>query len=639
MYQVSEEFMSVLSQHTRVEHVRGTIGSALFSDSNILGLSISNRCSDTSDITFGSAYVGQLTATFINVAVPRGDWGGKTITLQWGVDIYDEETETTTTEWIPVGVYTVASAEWTDVGVNITANDVMEKFDRTFTGLQTETAYLYDFLSYACDRCGVTLGMDREDVEALPNGTEILGLYEENDIKTWRDFVSWLAQTAAGFITADRDGSVVVRSFADSEEVDEWTPTQRIAGSVFSDYTTLYDGISVVNIEDQSLSYYSGTGSSGDGTAINLGSNPFLQVGLQETKDRQRQNIADVAHSMEWTPFKTSLLSCLIYDLGDLVTCSDGVAGEDDLTCCLQAYEWQFKNLIVFTGYGSDPRLATGQSKTDKNLSGLLSKVENGEITYYQFKNVEDIEVGEEDETTIASIKFAANKVTDVDIWFEAKMNLTKTSDTENVTIYDVEESGDPPVEEEVETSMYWKYEKHLPIIATVRYYYDGVLIGYQPMETWNEEGYHTIHYGYYLPRVSTETSHTFVAKLFLENGTAVISENDATMLLRGQALAGTVQWEGEIDVEDITGLYDVKCITAHSIEETLDVSLSIPDDITLLDKVGTEDINELDPEPIEEGSVSVLLRNIIYNLVTEDGLSNLTDSSGDYDIVTEGND
>ena len=58
MYSVSEEFLAKLQEHTRVEHVRGTIGTALFTDSNVLSMSVSNRCSDTADINFGSAYVG-----------------------------------------------------------------------------------------------------------------------------------------------------------------------------------------------------------------------------------------------------------------------------------------------------------------------------------------------------------------------------------------------------------------------------------------------------------------------------------------------------------------------------------------------------------------------------------------------------
>lgn len=642
MYEVSNEFLAELKKHTRVEHIRGTIGNALFTDSNVLSMEISNRCSDTSDITFGSAYIGQLQATFVNVAIPRGSWGGQTITLFWGLEIYDEETETTSTEWVPVGLFEVASAEWTDIGVNIVANDYMSKLEVNFAGIQTQSAYIYDFALFACEKCGLVFGMTKAEVEALPNGDQLLGLFEENNIKTWRDFMSWLANTVGGFVTADRDGTIVIRSFADSTVVDEWSSTERITGSVFSDYETKYDGISIINIEDQTLVYYSGTGSEGDGVSIALGQNPFLQYGLDEVKDAQRQAIADVAHSIDWTPFQTQTLSSLVYDLGDLITCSDGVAGLEDLTCCVQFYDWRFKNTTSFVGYGADPRLATGSSKTDKNLQGLLSKVESGEITYYQFKNVDEILLGENEETTIASIKFAAKKETDVDIWLEVKLDVENISDGSQVPVMTEETVIDPetgdPVTEIVQIG-WWDLSHETPVTAVVKYYYDGALIGYQPVETWNEDGLHTIHYGYYLPNVDNITNHTFMATLTLGSGEASIAVNDATMVLRGQALAGAPAWNGEIEVEDEIGTYDIRRLTATEIEETtVELDLQTPTSFDLSDEVETEEFGVLVPMRHKEGSVSVVLRNVVLNIISEDGQYNITDESGDYNITTEGN-
>lgn len=643
MYEVSNAFLAELKKHTRVEHVRGTIGSALFTDSNVLSMSISNRCSDTSDVTFGSAYIGQLQATFINVAIPRGSWGGKTITLFWGVEIYDEETEQTDTEWIPVGLFEIASAEWTDMGVNIVANDYVEKLEKSFTNLQTQSGEVYDFASYACTQCGLTFGMTQAECRDLPNGDELLGLYAENNIKTWRDLMSWVAQSVGGFVTAERDGSIVIRSFADSEIVDEWTDKERITGSVFSDYETLYDGISIVNIDDQTLTVYSAEGSTGEGSVINLGQNPFLQFGLPEIRDAQRQAVAEVAHSITWTPFKSSTLSCLVYDLGDLVTCTDGVAGSEELTCGVMAYDWKFKNTTNYTGYGADPRLASGSSKTDKNLQGLLSKVESGEITYYQFKNIEEIELGNNIETTVASIKFAAKKETDVDIWLEVKLNTENVSEQEQVPVYDEQEVEDPDtgeiITEEVQIG-YWYQEHELPITALVKYYYDGQLIGYQPIETWNEDGFHTIHYGYFLPNVDTTTSHTFMAKMVIGSGTAEIAIDDATMILRGQALVGSDVWDGEINVSDETGLYDIKSLSVVALtDDTPSIEFVIPTEITATDETPTKNIEALGNKTVDEDDLSIILRNSVFRFVSEDGDYNIVDETDHYYITTEGND
>lgn len=642
MYPVTEAFLAELRKHTRVEHVRGSIGSALFTDSNVLSMNLTNRCSDTADITFGSAYIGQLEATFVNVAIPRGSWGGKTISLFWGVEIYDEDTETTSTEWLPVGLFEISSAEWTDMGVNIVANDYMMKLDKTFTGVQTQSGGIYDFASYACLQCGLTFGMTRDEVETtLPNGDQILGLYEENDIKTWRDLMSWLAQSAGGFVTADRDGSIVIRSFANSTVVDEWGAVERIVGTVFSDYETLYDGISVVNIEDQTLEYYSGAGSTGDGTAINLGQNPFLQYGLKVTRDAQRQRIANVAHSIAWTPFSTKTLSCLAYDLGDLVECTEGVAGPEELTCCVQSFDWTFKNVTSYVGYGADPRLATGNSKTDKNLAGLLSKVESGEITYYQFRNIEEIELANNVETTIASIKFAAKKNTDVDIWLEVKLNTENISEQEQVPVYDEEE--DPETHETTEVQIgYWYQEHELPITALVKYYFDDHLIGYQPVETWNEDGYHTIHYGYFLPNVDNITNHTFVAKMVLGSGTGEIAIDDAIMIVRGQALVGSVIWGGQLDLADETGLYEFKEVSSVGFQEDgITVALQTDENgkrikRTLTDDYETENIGSDEPAEVYESALSINFFKNMFALLSEDGTQMLITEDDSGIIVTE---
>ena len=643
MYEVSNAFLAELKKHTRVEHVRGTIGSALFTDSNVLSLSISNRCSDTSDVSFGSAYIGQLQATFINVAIPRGSWGGQTITLFWGVEIYDEEEERTTTEWIPVGLFEIASAEWTDMGVNIVANDYVEKLEKDFSNLQTQSGEVYDFASYACEKCGLTFGMTLEECRTLPNGDQILGLFGENNIKTWRDLMSWIAQSVGGFVTAERDGSIVIRSFADSEVVDEWSNKERITGSVFSDYETLYDGISIVNIEDQILNYYTSVEAEGNGTYIGLGQNPFLQFGLPEVRDAQRQAVAEVAHSITWTPFKSSTLSCLVYDLGDLVTCTDGVAGSEELTCGVMAYDWKFKNTTNYTGYGADPRLASGASKTDKNLQGLLAKVESGEITYYQFKNIDEINLRNNVETTVASIKFAAKKETDVDIWLEVKLNTENVSEQEQIPVYDEEEVEDPDtgeiITEEVQVG-YWYQEHELPITALVKYYYDDALIGYQPIETWNEEGFHTIHYGYFLPNVDATRKHTFTAKMVIGSGNATIDIDDATMIVRGQALVGSDYWDGELVVSDEIGHYDVKRLTVLSLEDgSPDVDLITVTALTATDGITPKKVETLDEIEIGDSSLSIVMRNIVFRLISEDGADNIVSEDKEFYITTEGSD
>ena len=362
MYSVSPEFITALHAEARFERVRGSIDNISFDDSNVLSLGYSNRCSDTADISFGSCYLGELQATFIDISISRGDWRGKVITLEWGLVLEDESIE-----YIPVGVFTIQEATWSASGISVKAYDNTSKLDKICLNLQT-TGTVYDLLSLACLECGLELGQTELQIAALPNGNKFIASYPNSDIKTWRDYVSWVAQVVGGFAYCGRDGKLYVKSFYNLSAVDSFTDEERDISTTFSDYTTLYDGISVVDIESQELIYFSvGTG----GAVINLGSNPFLQYGKEE-REELLNTLANVAASLMYTPLNSTILSSIVYDLGDVITCSGGIAGSGTLSCCVMSIDWNSKHSTNLQGFGSDPNLTSGKSKTDKALNGLM---------------------------------------------------------------------------------------------------------------------------------------------------------------------------------------------------------------------------------------------------------------------------
>ena len=63
----------------------------------------------------------------------------------------------------------------------------MLNLDKSFNkGLSS--AYPYEFLSLLSKACHVDLAQTKEEIEALPNGTELLGIYQDNDIESWGIF-------------------------------------------------------------------------------------------------------------------------------------------------------------------------------------------------------------------------------------------------------------------------------------------------------------------------------------------------------------------------------------------------------------------------------------------------------------------
>ena len=596
MYNCSQAFLTALHKPARFEKLRGTIGSVSFTDANVVSMSYSNRCSDTADLTLGSCYIGQLEATFVNVNILRGEWRDKVITLEWGLVLADSSVE-----YIPIGVFTVSEATWSGTGIHIKASDNIAKLDKACSS-QT-SGEIYDLLNLACQTCGITFGMTRAEVEDLPNGEELFALYPENDIKTWRDYVSWVCQLAGAFAYADRDGTLKIKSFSDLEVVDEFTETEREYSSQFSDYSTSYAGISVVDIQNK-ITRYIANGNTG--SVINLGSNPFLQFGTKEGLTAQLITIADSLEDISWTPFQSGVLSNMAYDLGDLLTCSGGIAGSGSLTCCVMSIDWTSKNLTQLQGFGADPSLTSGKSKTDKNLDGLMRQVSENEVIFYTFENAQEFELGDQEEVEIVDIRFATINPKIVNLWHEINLDVTADPNGDGI------------------------------VTCQALYYLDGDLITYSPVTTWDNDGLHLLHLMYFVNTLESNSVHEWEVHLLLDGGTATIDVGDVHASLYGQGLVASDDWNGYIEAADvISAILGNPGFTVTNISESVAFDEKPVEFVTASDTVSailgaSGFVVSLTDQP------NIYTQKDIYKIVSEDGTYQLISEDGDYHIESE---
>ncbi len=531
MYPVSESFKSAMKEATRMEHVRGTVGGVPFTDNNIMRLSYSNRCSDTKDVTFGSAYIAELDVSFIDLNIARGTWRGQVITLEYGLELDDEHT----TEWLPVGVFTVASAEWTDTGVNIVAYDVLSVLDGSVQ-VTTTSGEVYDFFNYLTQQLGISFGRTQLEINALPNGTETLVLNDAS-ISTNRDLVSYLAEVVGGFVTSDRTGALTVKSFAESEVVDIIRSRDRVIGSVFSDYSTHYAGISIKDVDSGTTMFYG----SESGGYISLGDNPFLQTGIG--KDRQREAIATVAQGINYTPFNITMLNNPVYDLGDLITCKGGVAGSTDLTCCVMSIEWQFKHTVSLQGYGADPNLTAGRTKAERAISQMSKDNEKNNIIYHTVANVSPLTISTTP-TKLYEVEFVTTDQTTINIEHEFKMLNDIVGGEQTVTLY---------------------------------YYVNGDQVNYEPADTYSEDNkYHLLNGFYTLLNVMGGAITNWEVWAKTDAGTATIDVGDLHAKLWGQKLYA--EQGGQIpDLDDSITLEPMPNPIPIGMSETVELDTDVP--------------------------------------------------------------
>lgn len=587
MYPTSENFVIQMGRANRLEHLRGTIGNIPFDDNNIITLNYTNRNSDTSDISIGYCYTGQISASFVGVNIPRGSWRGKAISLEYGLEYPNGSIE-----WIPIGVFEVVKAEWTDTSITITANDIIGELDKPFSDTQT-SGTIYDLIQLGCKELEIEFARTETEILNLPNGGDVFSLYPNNDIKTYRDYFGWISQLVGGYFTASRDGKLTLRSWSESRVVDSLSNQDRIIGSVFSDYSTNYSGISVVDIENKETIYV--PNERGTGSVINLGSNPFLQFGTKETAYLQKKAIADVTDEMKWTPFQISVLNNPSYDLGDLITCTGGVAGEEILECCVMSIDWTFKQTTSLQGFGADPNLSDARSKVDKQISGLLSRTSENEVIFYTFENSQEFELGENEEEEIIKIRFATITPKTVNLWHEINLDVTSKRDDGLIT-------------------------------CQVFYYLDDELLSYKPVTTWDNDGKHILTLLYFINGTEGGQAHEWSVVLKISGGTAKIDRGDIHASLYGQGLVASDNWNGIIEAtEEYTltfgGVWNIAFTDSAEVDFGIVESIEASDNYSLV----FGGVYQLD----FEDDVTVFTAINTYNWIDDNG-DKLIDSDGD---------
>lgn len=583
MYNVSSAYKLAMTKPIQRHTVRGSIDNVDFTAEDVLGgsLSINNQICEATAVKLGGVYIGELKLTldrdFALNSFSRGSWTGKQIEVEFGLELADSSIE-----FVPgFGAYTIDSATWTESGLDIVAYDNMRKLDKTLS-VDQSSASAYDWLAYACEQCGIELGMTRLEVEALPNGTELLGLADGNTQETFRDLVSELAAVLCSFATINRDGALVIKTLATHDPIDTISADKRFSGCSFSDFETYYTGLFVTDNETNTTEYYSASGIPDDGLTMNLGANNFLQLGTALARMRIRQAIIDSLALFRTTPFNSGMLGSIAYDLGDILKFEDGIAGDGVITS-IMSYTATVNDYIA-QGFGENPALTNAQSKNDKDLNGIRNQTTENEVTYYNFANVREITVTPETETTIASITFSAAQLTTVKILHEFIFNIIANLALE--CSYELKYYLDE------ELLPYGPYERIAPAITEP-----------QPIDD-NREIDITRDFFYILKEVTPNVRHTWEVKIIAHGVESfVIGVDHAHITIEGQRLYSDEYFDGYIEALDIIDTYGVGYLGTDDIYDSAIVSITDAVAESALDEFELCTINNIEVLSISEGS------------------------------------
>lgn len=549
MYEVSAAYKKAMKEPVHRFLIGGSISNTTFFDRNVLkgSFSITNQCSDDSEMKIGQVYVGELNTTFVNLNVERYSLQNKLIKPTFSRKTADGY------ETIPLGIFKVSEASWTNSGIVIKAYDNMAELDKG-CDINSANGTPYELALLACKSCKLELGTTKEEFKKFANGVENLSMVSENDIETWRDFISWVAQTCACFVTADRFGKIVFRTYGDTV-VDTIDSKHRFTGASFSDFETRYTGLSCVNIGDKTTSYYGMEVD--DALTYNLGSNPFLQYGVDDAKEEMRRAILHSLQNICYVPFKASMIGDPVYDLGDVLSMSEGIADGSKLYC-ITKYTFNYNGEYEVQGVGKNPAIANAKSKTDKNIAGLMNQDDENLIHFTVFTNTGPVVVEDKSNQSVFSMRFIATKTTHVALDMEILLNVETTEEGEE-----------------------YQWVEH-DAVAKVHYYIDGAELDLRkPVETW-QDGQHILTLRYDLQAVDAAI-HTWDVWIEMQGGSVTIDTYGIHAVAMGQGLAAESDWDGTITAFDEVDRYTFSLVRdfTDSANTTLNTpARAVPGDI-----------------------------------------------------------
>ena len=574
MYPVSEAFLQAVQGNTRKYYWTGKITTVAgveysFTQEDIVKGSgyITAQCCGNSEIELGAVYAAEMGISLF-LDIDRYTLEDAKVEMSYHLRLADGSYEA-----VPMGIFEVSEANRTAHVLELKAYDYMLRFDRDFNGFET-IGTAYGMMALCGTACGVELAQSQAEIEALPNGSELLSIYPENDIETYRDVLYFTAQVLGGFFCINREGKLEFRQYGNTP-VMEILQKHRFSSS-FSDFVTRYTAVSSTNLRTQTAEYYALE--EDDGLTMNLGINPLLQFGLEETRAELCRNILTALAVVNYVPFDSDTIGNPALDLGDVLTFSGGQADSQQITC-VTSFTVKIGGRQSLKCVGKNPRLSQAKSKNDKNISGLLNQIEAGKIGIHTFTNASAYTLGETN-VRIISIEFASKEENHAQFFGQVVVDVVAdtvertanangtivvpfpatAADSGTDTNADSTEGGaaEDSTEVSVDVSLPVTWTEDGKVICYVTFELnDAEILLHRPVETWHS-GKHILSLYYPIENVVPNITNTFNVYLRMENGSGTVGIGDCIASISGQAMAAAAAWDGKITIEESAGLFAI---------------------------------------------------------------------------------
>ena len=537
MYKISDAYAAAIRAPVRTEHIGGKLtlrsGEVVkITDSVVVAgsVSVDNQCVSGQELGFGGVYMGQAKLQ-LRTGLESAYFYDAALELAYQLELGDGSICT-----VPVGVYTVASAERTAACVSLTAYDNMLKLEKPFAGsvLQGDA---YTMLAQLAEHCGVALGQSEADIKSLSeNAALVRQLDGSYNVSTWRDCAGAIAQLLAGFATMDRLGRLVIRQFA-AEPCAVYGKEARNSVKI-SDFSCHYGALCI-----ETAAGALEAGAEGDeGLTMTISDMPLAENGMPEV----RQGVCDALFStlqrLDYTPAEVTLPGDPALELGDRVALPGPQGTAETLVTHLV---WKFRGAMTLKGVGKNPYLAGTSGQGDRQLRSLQRQAEANKVIYYSFTNPEELVVDGGGEKIAAALTFVTTQATSA--MFLAQVLLDAAPKTETLTL--------PVTGENAGDGQSVSLTRDADLTLTVRYYLDDVLVdSFAPAQRL-QRGKNVLALFYPFPDLESTTNHRWSVRLQCAGGTVTVGKHQLKATITGQGMAGGDVWNGDLTPEELLAL------------------------------------------------------------------------------------
>lgn len=394
MYPVSQDFLDHILDNGRQIAFTGTITNGQnvlnFTKEHIISGSgtVSRETTGDNTFRFGGGCAAELDISF-PVVYDEGEQTeidfsdylaeGAKIELNFTLTIPGT---TPTTETIPVGVFYIKSvSRGVSNKYTVLAYDSMYKLhkqiDTNTYSLPTTAKTPYEWFTYICNACGVTLGNTQAEIEALTNGATGM-IYAPTGKVEWFTLLSALAEMLASFAYVGRDDKLYLRAYSDTPDF-EYGDSSRYSTTA-EDFESFYTAI-----HGTAQDIYKAE-STNNGLLYET-DNPFI-FPIKATAETAYQNILDVLSQIVYRPLSVQVLVNPALDPSDMieVTSTRWIGGMNTLICPIMKMSYTLYGKCSIDGYGDNPNAKDTNGSVSRSLNGLTQTVIQNTVSIEELK-------------------------------------------------------------------------------------------------------------------------------------------------------------------------------------------------------------------------------------------------------------